>query len=86
MTTTARTLSSPGPPQSRFSAALEFNYFKAPIGFLALFVAPALLIGIAPSIAIAYAPALAGGSPIVTPVVCLVMVAIALWLGRPLFA
>ncbi len=38
-----------------FSAALEFNYLKAPIGFLVLFVAPALLIGIVPSIAVAYA-------------------------------
>jgi hypothetical protein len=51
-----------------FSAALEFNYLKAPIGFLALFVALALLIGIAPLIAISYvhlvlhAPAWAGGS------------------------
>jgi len=75
-----------------FSAALEFNYLKAPIGFLALFVAPALLIGIAPSVAIAYGrlmlqgPALAGGSPIVTPVVLLVLAAVAFWIGRPLFA
>ena len=75
-----------------FSAALEFNYLKAPIGFLALFVAPALLIGIAPSVVIAYGrlmldtPALAGGSPIVAPVVLLVLAAIAFWIGRPLFA
>jgi 3',5'-cyclic AMP phosphodiesterase CpdA len=75
-----------------FSAALEFNYLKAPIGFLALFVAPALLIGIVPSIAILYgrlmlhAPALAGGSPIVTTVVLLALAALAYWLGRPLFA
>ncbi len=73
-----------------FSAALEFNYLKAPIGFLALFVAPALLIGIAPSVVIAYArlilhaPALAGGSLIVTPVVFLVLAAVAFWIGRPL--
>jgi 3',5'-cyclic AMP phosphodiesterase CpdA len=75
-----------------FSAALEFNYLKAPIGFLALIVAPALLIGIAPSVAIAYgrlmlhAPALAGGSLIVTPVILLVLAAVAFWLGPPLFA
>jgi 3',5'-cyclic AMP phosphodiesterase CpdA len=73
-----------------FSVALEFNYLKAPIGFLVLFVAPALLIGIVPSIAIAYArllgqgAALAGGSPIVTPVVFLVLAALAFRLGRPL--
>jgi hypothetical protein len=64
-----------GPRSLVFSAALEFNYLKGPIGFLALFVAPALLIGIAPSIAITYvrlvlhAAASSGGSPIVTPVV-----------------
>jgi len=75
-----------------FSAALEFNYLKAPIGFLALFVVPALLIGIAPSVAIAYgrlilqAPALAGGSLIVAPVILLVLAAVAFWIGRPLLA
>ncbi len=72
-----------------FSAALEFNYLKAPIGFLVLFVAPALLIGIAPSIAIAYArlilhaPALTGGSLTVTPVILLILGAVAFWVGRP---
>jgi Calcineurin-like phosphoesterase len=75
-----------------FSAALEFNYLKAPIGFLALFVAPALLIGTAPSIAVAYgrlmlhAPALAGRIPIATPIIFLLLAALAFWLGRPLFA
>lgn len=74
------------------SAVLEFNYLKAPIGFLALFVAPALLIGIAPSVVAAYgrlmlrAPALAGDSPIVMSVVFLMLAAVALWIGRPLFA
>jgi 3',5'-cyclic AMP phosphodiesterase CpdA len=75
-----------------FSAALEFNYLKAPIGFLVLFVAPALLIGTAPSIAIAYgrlmlhAPTMAGGSLIVTPIAFLLLAALAFWLGRPLLA
>ena len=75
-----------------FSAVLEFNYLKAPIGFLALFVAPALLIGIAPSVVIAYGrlivhtPSLTGGSPIVAPVVLIALAAIAFWLGRLLFA
>ena len=74
------------------SAALEFNYLKAPLGFVAIFVVPALLIGIAPSIIVSYArlmlhaPVLAGGSLIVTPAVFLVLSAIALWVGRPLFA
>ena len=36
------------------SAALEFNYLRASIGFLALIVGPALLVGIAPSIAFSY--------------------------------
>jgi 3',5'-cyclic AMP phosphodiesterase CpdA len=73
-----------------FSAALEFNYLKAPIGFLVLVVAPALLIGIVPSIAVAYsrmmlhAPALVGGGLIVTPLVLLLLAALAFWLGRPL--
>jgi len=53
-----------------FSAALEFNYLKAPIGFVVLIVAPALLIGIAPSVVIDYgrlmlhSSYLAGSSPI----------------------
>jgi 3',5'-cyclic AMP phosphodiesterase CpdA len=74
-----------------FSAALEFNYLKAPIGFFALFVAPALVIGLLPPIAVSYglfllhAPALAGGSFIVTPPLLLILAALAFWLGRPLF-
>ena len=74
------------------SAVLEFNYLKAPIGFFLLFVLPALLIGIAPSIVVDYgrlaveAAAFAGGGWIMTPVVFLILIAIALWIGRPLFA
>ncbi len=73
------------------SAVLEFNYLKAPIGFFLLFVLPALLIGIAPSIVVDYGRLVAhlatsGGSPIVMPVVFLVLIAIAWWIGRPLFA
>lgn len=73
------------------SALLEFNYLKAPIGFLALFVVPALLIGAAPSLAIAYgrlilhAPELAGRSLIVTPVIILILIAIAVWLSGRVF-
>lgn len=74
------------------SAALEFNYLKAPIGFLVLIVAPALLIGIAPSVVVAYgrlilhAPALAEGSLILTAVIFLVLAAVAFRIGRPLSA
>ncbi len=73
------------------SAVLEFNYLKAPIGFFLLFVLPALLIGIAPSIVVDYgrlavgAAAFAGGGWIMTPVVFLILIAIAVWIGRPLF-
>src|SRR5262245_17586107 len=37
-----------------FSALLELNYLKAPLGFLALILGPALLVGVAPSIAVTY--------------------------------
>jgi hypothetical protein len=36
------------------STALEFNPLKASIGFLALIIGPALLVGIAPSIVVTY--------------------------------
>jgi hypothetical protein len=77
---------------SVFSAALEFNYLKAPIGFLAIFVAPALLIGIAPSLVVACghlllaAPAILGGGAIVASVAFLILAALALWIGRPFLA
>jgi 3',5'-cyclic AMP phosphodiesterase CpdA len=75
-----------------FSAALEFNYLKAPIGFLAIFVAPALVIGIAPSVAAAYgrlllsAPEHAGGSVIIASAVILILLGFALWIGRTFLA
>jgi 3',5'-cyclic AMP phosphodiesterase CpdA len=75
-----------------FSAALEFNYLKAPIGFLAIFVAPALLIGIAPSLVVASshlllaAPAILGGGAIIASVAVLILAALALWIGRPFLA
>jgi hypothetical protein len=70
---------------------LEFNYLKAPIGLLALFIAPALLIGLTPPLLVAYgrlmlhAPGLAGGGLVVTPIVVTMLAAIVLWLGRPLW-
>jgi hypothetical protein len=72
------------------SAALEFNYVKAAIGLLVLVIGPALLVGIIPSIAVTYgrlkfdAVASAGYSPISAVIVLLVLVAVALWIGRPL--
>jgi len=72
------------------SAALEFNYVKAAIGFLVLIVIPALLVGIVPSIAVTYgrlkfdAVDSASYSPIAGVVLLLILVAGALWIGRPL--
>ncbi len=74
------------------SAALEFNYLRASIGFLVLIVGPALLVGIVPSVAVSYgrlkfhAATLAGSRPIVALVLLALMVAAALKFGRPLVA
>jgi len=74
------------------STALEFNPLKASIGFLALIVGPALLVGIAPSIAVTYGrlmfqkASLAGSYPIFALVSLAILVGVALWIGRPLFA
>jgi 3',5'-cyclic AMP phosphodiesterase CpdA len=75
-----------------FTAALEFNYLKAPIGFLTLFVLPALLLGLGLSLAIAYGrlllhtSALAPTSPILAAVLLAALVGASLWLSRPLLA
>ena len=74
------------------STALEFNPLKASIGFLALIIGPALLVGIAPSIVVTYGrlmfhkATLAGSYPIFTLVSLAVLVGAALWIGRPLLA
>jgi 3',5'-cyclic AMP phosphodiesterase CpdA len=74
------------------STLLEFNPLKALIGFLALIIAPALLVGIAPSIVVTYGRlmfhklTLAGSYPIVALVSLAVLVGAALWIGRPLLA
>ena len=74
------------------SAALEFNYLRASIGFLALIVGPALLVGIAPSIALSYgrlklhAATLVGSRPIFAFALLVFLVAAALTIGRPLLA
>ena len=79
-----------GLPRVLLSAALEFNYVKAAIGFLALIVGPALLVGIVPSVVVTYgrlkfgAAASVSEYPIVAIIVLVVLVAAALWIGRPL--
>ena len=73
-----------------FSAVLEFNYLQAPIGFLALIIGPALLVGIAPSVVVTYsrmmidASAMAGSRPIVAVALLAVLAGAALWIGWPL--
>jgi hypothetical protein len=70
------------------STLLEFNPLKASIGFLALILGPALLVGIAPSIVVTYGRltfhklTLAGSYPIVALVSLAVLVGAAL-LDRP---
>ena len=72
------------------SAILEFNYLMAPIGFLALIIAPALLVGIAPSIVATYGDLLlhsakhAERNLAVALGFFVVLVGVALWIGRPL--
>ena len=75
-----------------FSIALEFNPVKASIGFLALIIVPGLLVGIAPSIVVTYGrlmfhkTTLAESYPIVALVSFVVLLGIALRIGRPLLA
>ena len=72
------------------SAALEFNYVKAAIGFLILIVGPAVLVGIVPSVVATYsrlkfnAAVSLGYTPAVAVVVLVLLVAAAFWIGRPL--
>jgi hypothetical protein len=74
------------------SAALEFNYLQAAIGFLALIIGPALVVGLAPSVVVTYgrlkfhAATSVGDSPIVALVLLAVLVGAALWIGRPFLA
>ena len=74
------------------SAALEFNYLQAAIGFLALVIGPALLVGIMPSVVVTYGrltihtATSAGDGLIVALVLLVVLGAAALWIGRPLLA
>src|SRR5690242_20433039 len=70
------------------SALLEFNFLNASITFLALIIAPALLVGLLPSAVVTYgrlkleALSLAGRSPILALVLLAVLLGAAIWLGR----
>jgi 3',5'-cyclic AMP phosphodiesterase CpdA len=75
-----------------FSSALEFSYLKALLGFIALVVIPALLLGIAPSFIVTYgrhtleAVASAGRDPTTFAFLSLaILIGFAVWMGRQLF-
>jgi len=74
------------------SAVLEFNYLTAPLAFLALVLGPTLLLGIAPSAAITaahlmYRTAFLSGSGLIVALsIFIVLVLLALRIGRPLLA
>ena len=72
------------------SAALEFNYLNASIGFLTLVVGPALLVGIVPPLVIAYGRmklgVAAGQSLTVALLMLALLTGLAFWIGRPLLS
>ena len=73
------------------SAIFEFNYLMAPLGFFALIVAPALLVGMAPSLVATYGRfALSSArhterNLLAGLALLAVLAGIGIWLGRPLF-
>src|SRR5215472_17245023 len=72
------------------TAALEFNYLKASIGFLSLIVGPALFVGIMPSL-IVYSShrklgMAAAHSRIVGPFILVLLAGLAFRVGRPVAA
>ena len=72
------------------AAAFEFNFLKALIVFLALIVAPALLLGLGLSLAVTYgrlvlhAMEMAGRSPALGLAWLALLIGFAVWAGRPL--
>ena len=72
------------------SAVFEFNYLKAPIGFFALVIGPALLVGIAPSIVLSYGQLLLHGVGVARSRIVFalwlfaVLAVVAIWFGKPL--
>jgi 3',5'-cyclic AMP phosphodiesterase CpdA len=75
-----------------FSALLELNYLKAPIGLLLLIVLPALLVGVAPSVVATYGRLIVHKSTLIAsrPALAIVSLAVligaAAWLARPLLS
>lgn len=71
------------------SAVFEFNYLTAPVGFFALVLGPALLVGIVPSIVVTFghfvfhAATVAGTRLSVALGLFSVLAGFALWIGRP---
>lgn len=71
--------------------ALDFNYLTALIGFVALVLVPALLLGLVPSLMLTYgrrrlaAAAAIGSHPVAALVSLALLLAAAYWIGRPLF-
>ncbi len=74
------------------SAALNFNFLKGALSFLVLIVGPALLVGVVPSIVVTFgllklrAATLLGRNPVAALLLLIVLVGVALWIGRPLLA
>lgn len=70
--------------------ALEFNYLTALVGFVALVLVPALLLGFAPSLLLTYsrqkiaAAAVIGSRPVAALTSLALLLALAYWAGRPL--
>jgi 3',5'-cyclic AMP phosphodiesterase CpdA len=74
------------------STLVEFNYLKAPLSFLVLVLAPALLVGIAPPVVVAYGQlfflaATPGRFTLLAGLGFLaILVVVALWIGRRFLA
>ncbi len=74
------------------AAVFEFNYLKAPVGFLFLVIFPALVVGIAPSLvasfghAVFHTTTLAGTNLVFIIIILVVLLGTAFLIGRPFFA
>jgi 3',5'-cyclic AMP phosphodiesterase CpdA len=72
------------------AAVFEFNYLKAPVGFLFLVIGPALIVGVAPSLVVTYGHLvfhttnLAETNLVVILCFLAVLLGAAFWIGRPL--
>ncbi len=74
------------------AVVFEFNYLKAPVGFLFLIIGPALIVGVAPSLVVTYGQLvshttrLAETNLVVIVGFVIVLLGAAIWIGRPLLA